>query len=168
MRNHLYGAFNLSRVHFWCSLHGISSLPYFCLCLVFNRSSSLFVSDPYLPFSPSSIPPFSPTALPFLPSHICQRRSVAGVALGFKFNLVSICCNCFERQPCLHVFPLLRLPEYWLGRGCVCVCMCVCVNPEQLPGHTLSMIHFVKHQLLSLDSLALWQCFCQTPYSFSL
>lgn len=45
---------------------------------------------------------------------------------------------------------------------CVCVkmnitegfysCVHMCVNPKQLPGHTLSMIPFVKHQLLSLDS----------------
>lgn len=69
----------------------------------------LFLCDPHLSFLS---PPLGPAALAFLPCHICHRRSVARVALGFKFNLVSIWCNCFERQPRRRVFsPVFCDPE---------------------------------------------------------
>ena len=43
----------------------------------------------------------------------------------------------------------------WLNMTeCVLSCVHVCVNLEQLLGHTLSMIYFVKQQLLSLESVA--------------
>lgn len=68
--------------------------PYFYLYLISYPSSSLFLCDPHLSFPPTSPPSIGPAALP---CHICHRHSVAYVALGFKFNLVSIWCNCFER-----------------------------------------------------------------------
>lgn len=101
--------------------HQLSAL----LLSTFSAFHAAFsLCDPHLPFSYITAPTFGPAALPFLPCHICHGRSVASVALGFKFNLVSICCNCFERRPCLHVFPLLCLLEYSVG--CVCVGTCVC------------------------------------------
>ena len=124
MQIHLHSGRNPSL----CSQYGTSSLSYFFRCLLSSPSTSLFLHDPHLPFVSNILPSFGPAALPFLPCHICHRRSLAGVALGFKFNLVSICCNCFERWPCLHVFPLLCLLEYWIGCVCSCVRVCVCVR----------------------------------------
>lgn len=80
----------------------ITFSAWYRLCSVF----SLFLCEPHLSFLPTLSPSLGPAALPFLPCHICHRRSVARVALGFKFNLVSIWCNCFERQPWLRVFPV--------------------------------------------------------------
>lgn len=149
------------------------------LCLfLFYPNSSLVLCDTHLSFSPSFLPPFAPAALPLLHCHICHGRSVAAVALGFKFNLVPICCNCFERRPCLHVFPLMPagILDGVHAQVCLLLCVCtwmnttkgvylsvrMCVKPEQLTGHTLSVIHFVKHHWLSVVSLAFWQCACQT------
>lgn len=83
----------------WRSRRGIDSAAL--------SSPSSFVTHTCL-----SSPPLGPAALAFLPCHICHRRSVARVALGFKFNLVSIWCNCFERQPRRRVFsPVFCDPE---------------------------------------------------------
>lgn len=147
--------------HSWCSLYGTSTLPYFCQCLHSYPNNSLFLRDPHLPIPPTSPLSFGPAALLFLPCHICHRRSVAGVALGFKFNLVSICCNCFERGPCLHVFPLLCLLEYWIA--CVCAQLWVCLCTDEYDWRCVLMCACVCKSWTIAWPHTVNDTLCQTP-----
>lgn len=146
---------NLCRLHSWCLLHESSSLcptsAYFLISLSLLLSLSVWPTPVFLSIIPS---PFGPAALLFLPCHICHGCSVAAVALGFKFNLVSICCNCFERRPCRHVFPLLCLLEYSIGCTwkCASVCMWIRLKVHVCETWTIDWPHTVSDTL------------CQTPF----